>query len=31
MVTQFAVPSLPFGMVERPRLSERCGTGSEAR
>ena len=27
MVTQFAVPSLPFGMVERPRLSERLRNG----
>jgi LuxR family maltose regulon positive regulatory protein len=27
MVTQFAVPSLPFGMVERPRLSERLRSG----
>ncbi len=27
MVTQFAVPSPPFGMVERPRLSERLRNG----
>ena len=27
MVTQFTVPSLPFGMIERPRLSERLRAG----
>ena len=27
MVTQFAVPSPPFGMIERPRLSERLRDG----
>ena len=27
VVTQFAVPSPPFGMIERPRLSERLRTG----
>ena len=27
MVTQFAVPSLPFGMIERPRLTERLRAG----
>jgi LuxR family transcriptional regulator, maltose regulon positive regulatory protein len=27
LVTQFAVPSAPFGMVERPRLRERLGSG----
>src|SRR4051812_1167814 len=27
LVTQFAVPPLPFGMVDRPRLSERVRAG----
>src|SRR4051812_28682174 len=29
MVTQFAVPPLPFGMVERPRLSDALRRGLE--
>lgn len=29
LVTQFAIPPLPFGMVERPRLTERLKQGLE--